>query len=163
MSEDATLYFERIEPGMRTKTSGRTITEADLVNFVNFCGDDRPLYVDTVYCEKYSPTGERIVDPLLVYALYHSLIDTGAFNANIAKSSLGFLGTNDWEVHGDAAISDTIYGTLEITGKRQNKPDRGLVFLQISIHNQHGDLLQRGTHVAYVGCRSFFEKGDDNG
>ncbi|MDR1710539.1 MAG: hypothetical protein LBR58_01545 [Propionibacteriaceae bacterium] len=160
MSEDTALYFERIEVGMKTTTTGRTITEADVVNFANLSGDDRPLYVDVDYCAKYSPTGKRLVDPLLVYVLYHSLIDTGAFNANIAKPSLGFLGTNDWQVHADAAIGDTIYGTLEITDKRQNKPDRGLVFLQISIHNQHEQLLQCGVHVAYIGCKSFFEKGD---
>ena len=160
MTADTTLYFETLEVGFKTTTTGRTITEADAVNYAMLSGDDRPLYVNTDYCAKYSPTGRRLVDPLAVYVLYHSLIDTGPFNANIAKSSLGFLGVNDWEVHADAAIGDTIYGTMEITGKRQNKPDRGLAFLRISIHNQDGRLLQQGVHVAYVGCRSFFEKGE---
>lgn len=39
-------YFEDFEEGMEFLTLGRTMTEADIVNFSGFTGDFNPLHTD---------------------------------------------------------------------------------------------------------------------
>ncbi len=40
------LYFEEFEPGQRIVTAGRTISEADVVNFAVLSGDFNQIHVD---------------------------------------------------------------------------------------------------------------------
>lgn len=40
------LYFDDIEVGHEWKSLGRTITEADIVNFAGLSGDFNPIHVD---------------------------------------------------------------------------------------------------------------------
>ncbi|MCQ3979347.1 MAG: dehydratase, partial [Anaerolineae bacterium] len=42
-------YFEEFEPGQRWVTRGRTLTEADIVNFSGLSSDFHPLHVDKQY------------------------------------------------------------------------------------------------------------------
>lgn len=157
MAKDV-IYFDEMVAGTKTESMGRTITETDVIQFCMLSGDNRPIRCDVEYCKQYSPSGERIVDPLMIQCLYFSLLDNTEFNAQIAKSVLAFLGVTDWKNIKDARIGDTIHSTMEIISLRDNKPDRGIMTQKISILNQHGEVIQEGIHAAYIGKKCFFEK-----
>ena len=46
---DATRWFEDWTLEERLATHGRTVTEADVVNFAGLTGDINPLHLDAVY------------------------------------------------------------------------------------------------------------------
>ena len=143
------IYFDEMVVGTKTVSMGRTITEADVIHFSMLSGDNRPIWCDVEYAKKYSPTGERMVDPLMIQCLYFSLLDNTEFNA--------FLGVTNWRYLKPVRIGDTIHATMEITHLRDNKPDRGIMTQKLSILNQHGEVIQDGIHAAYIGKRCFFE------
>jgi len=45
------LYFEELPLGRKFQTIGRTMTEADIVNFVNFTGMTEMQFTDMEYLE----------------------------------------------------------------------------------------------------------------
>ena len=48
------LYFEQFEEGMALETQGRTVTEADIVNFAGLSGDFNPMHTDAEYMKETS-------------------------------------------------------------------------------------------------------------
>lgn len=58
-------YLDDLEPGDSFTTKGRTITEADLVNFAALTWDTYPLHVDAEWASK-TMFGERIAHGMLV-------------------------------------------------------------------------------------------------
>jgi 3-hydroxybutyryl-CoA dehydratase len=62
--------FDQLETGERFETTGRTITEADLVSFAALTGDRHPLHTDASWAAA-SPFGKRVAHGMLVlsYAL----------------------------------------------------------------------------------------------
>ena len=46
------LYFEEFEMGMQVTTSGRTVTEADVVNFAGISGDYNQIHTDLEFSKK---------------------------------------------------------------------------------------------------------------
>jgi 3-hydroxybutyryl-CoA dehydratase len=62
--------FDQLETGERFETTGRTITESDLVSFAALTGDRHPLHTDASWAAA-SPFGKRVAHGMLVlsYAL----------------------------------------------------------------------------------------------
>ena len=58
------LYFEDFAIGERMVTRGRTITEADLVQFAGLTGDYNPMHTDAHFMGK-SQFGQRIAHGML--------------------------------------------------------------------------------------------------
>jgi acyl dehydratase len=56
-SEGAT--FEQHKIGDVHRTLGRTVSETDIVNFVNLCGFTEPLFMDMEYVKRESVFGRR--------------------------------------------------------------------------------------------------------
>ena len=82
------LYFEDYEIGDSVTTQGRTITEADIVNFAALSGDWNPIHVDAEYA-KGGMFGERIAHGLL-----------GLSVATGLAARLGFINETADRVHG---------------------------------------------------------------
>jgi acyl dehydratase len=66
--EDGRLYFEDVPLNQPFLTSGRTITEADVVGFAGLSGDWNSLHVDAEYAAS-TPFGTRIAHGLLVLSV----------------------------------------------------------------------------------------------
>src|SRR5204863_5264587 len=45
------LYFDDLEVGQEWTSGGRTVTEADIVNFACFSGDFNPIHIDHEYAK----------------------------------------------------------------------------------------------------------------
>ncbi|MFB6131859.1 MAG: MaoC/PaaZ C-terminal domain-containing protein [Halanaeroarchaeum sp.] len=65
-------HFERIEVGTTTRTEGRTVTEADIVNFAGVSGDFNQLHTDAAYMAD-TAYGEPIAHGALVFSIMTGL------------------------------------------------------------------------------------------
>jgi len=66
------LYFEEFEIGQEIHTAGRTVTEADIVNFAGISGDFNRIHTDHVYASQ-APFGQRVAHGLLVASIASGL------------------------------------------------------------------------------------------
>src|SRR5258708_13901973 len=62
------LWYEELTEGLAIETRGRTITEADIVNFAGLSGDFNPMHTDAVFAAN-TPYGARIAHGALVLSI----------------------------------------------------------------------------------------------
>ena len=60
MPEMMARYFDDLEVGDSFTTKGRTITEADLVNFAALTWDTYPLHVDAEWASRVTARARRL-------------------------------------------------------------------------------------------------------
>jgi len=62
------LYWNDLTLGEKFRTIGRTITEADIVNFVGVTGMTEVLFTDLEYLKEHAPSMGRVAPGALVGA-----------------------------------------------------------------------------------------------
>ncbi len=67
--------FDAFSVGDVIHSTGRTVTQADVVLFTCLAGLKAPLFVDAEYCKKHSRYGRRIVPGLLTAALAAGMME----------------------------------------------------------------------------------------
>ena len=133
-------YWEEIDVGEEYLSPGRTVTEADIVNFAGLSGDWNILHTDAESM-KHSLYGERIAHGLLGLAIQAGL---SARAMPRPFATLAFTGIR-WRFKGPIRIGDTISVQLRVREKREgSKPDRGLLVLSRQVLNQRGEVVQEG-------------------
>lgn len=132
------LTFEETTIGTTFHTSARTVSETDIVNFVNLCGFTEPIFMDMEFVARDSVFGRRAAPGALTFALAEGLIiQTGAIHG----TGMAFLG-GDLRIGGPVLQGDTIRVEVEAVDKRETKkPDRGIVTYQHRVRNQRGELV----------------------
>jgi acyl dehydratase len=141
-------YLEDFIPEEGGISSGRTFTEADIVNFCGLCGDYNPVYVDAEFA-KQTVFGERIVHPMMVFssafglwARDGSMLEAknpgGPTDAGHLMDGATFLAP--------VKIGDTIRCQYKIGATRvsKSKPDRGILPFVFQMINQRGEVVQEG-------------------
>src|SRR5580700_336595 len=96
--------FEDLPVGRQFKTIGRTVTEADITNFVNCTGMVEVLFTNLEFLAHESDIKQRLAPAALVYAFAEGLLvqstmqHTGfAFlHMELNVQSPGFSRGNDW-------------------------------------------------------------------
>jgi acyl dehydratase len=133
-------YWEDFEVGMRFITRGRTVTEADIVNFAGLSGDWNPLHVDTVHASA-GPFGERIAHGLLGLTIASGLMQSLELYPD---TLVAFLGLN-WRFRAPIKIGDTIRVEQVIAEKRETKnKERGILIIDTKVLNQQKKIVQEG-------------------
>lgn len=135
------LYFEEFEVGRSIDSPGRTITEADIVNFAGISGDFTSIHTDAEYA-KQTPFGQRVAHGLLGLSIASGLaVRTGAMEGTV----LAFREINDWKFSLPIFIGDTIHVEMEIV---ENKPmprlGGGSVVLMFRVKNQNDKIVMKG-------------------
>ncbi len=135
------LYFEDFEIGQQFKSPARTITEADIVAFAGLTGDYNPLHTDEVWVKENTPFTGRIAHGLLGVCYTVGLGSRlGTFDGTV----LAFLGL-EWKFTTPIYIGDTIHQVQEVATKRAtSKADRGIVWFNVKVYNQKGEVVQEG-------------------
>ena len=131
------FFWNDLEVGQQFRTFGRTITEADIVNFVSCAGMLESLFVDAEYRASHSAIPGRPAPAALVYALAEGL----TLNATAQGTGLAFL---HMELNGSGPVlqGDTIHVEIEIIEVRPaSKGGRGLVRTRNSVINQRGETV----------------------
>ncbi|MGV2436737.1 MAG UNVERIFIED_CONTAM: MaoC family dehydratase N-terminal domain-containing protein [Anaerolineae bacterium] len=137
------VYFDEITLGTVWHTRGRTITEADVVNFAALTGDYNPMHTNAHYAE-HSAFGKRVAHGDALPELWRSgqMYQLGvleqtiiAFRGLEAKFSLPVL------------IGDTLQVKGTVTDLKPMSAHWGgeCHGLRLSIINQDGKVVQKGT------------------
>jgi acyl dehydratase len=136
------LTFEAHEIGATYATPGRTVSETDIVNFVNLCGLSEPLFMDMEYVAKESLFKGRVAPGTCTFSLSEGLVmQTGLIHG----TGMSYLGS-DIRVVAPVLAGDTIRVKVTIADKRETKkPDRGIVTYRHEVTNQRGELVMEIT------------------
>ena len=136
------LNFEQHEVGATFRTLGRTVSETDIVTFVNLCGFTEPLFMDMEYVTRESVFQRRAAPGALTLALSEGLImQTGLIHG----TGMAFLGA-EVRVVAPVLEGDTLTAEIEIVDKRETtKPDRGIVTYRHRVQNQRAELVLEAT------------------
>jgi acyl dehydratase len=145
------LYFEDLPLGRQFRTIGRTITEADIVNFVNCTGMVEVLFTNIEYLKQESHIKGRLAPGALVYTFAEGLV----FQASVQHTGIAFLGM-ELEVKNPVFAGDTIHAECEVVESRRSRsrPDRGIVRTRNSVVKQDGTVALVYTPLRMVKCRS---------
>lgn len=142
-------YFEDSNVGDVVMSQGRTITEADIVNFGNVIGDFNPLHFDAEYMKK-SMFGKRIAHGMLTLSFATGL---GNLTGNNLGTVLAFKGLNI-EFKRPVFIGDTIRLKTTVTEKRESsRQPGGWITQKVEILNQNDEVVQEGTWSALIAYR----------
>ena len=145
------------ESGCGKSTTGRTITEADILNFAGISGEWAPIHMDLEYCKAHGYE-TTLAQHMLVYTFTPSINPSDPMMAKMNNSILATKGTKNWKFLKMPAVGDTVYTTSEIVAKDDNKPERGVIIIQMSMIDQNGDVLQTGEYHLVLAEKIFFEK-----
>jgi acyl dehydratase len=138
------LFFEDFHLGQRFVTKGRTVTEADVVNFACLTWDHNQLHTDAEYAAA-TPYGKRIALGIAIHSgLAYELTE---------ESILAFLGLT-WQFKLPIYIGDTIHVEQGVKEMREtSNGDRGILTFEKEIINQRGEVVQTGTTTILLAKR----------
>lgn len=129
------LFWDDLSVGDRFRTAGRTLTETDLVNFVNFSWLTEELFTNTEDRKNMAIVG-RVVPAALVYACAEGLL-----LPMIQGTGLAFLNAT-LDVKAPTFVGDTIHVECKVSEVREtSKGNRGLVRTENRVINQKGETV----------------------
>ncbi len=141
------LWFEEFEPGKTLITTGRTVSEADIVNFAGLSGDFNQLHVNEEY-GKQTIFEKRVAHGLLVLSMAVGLlVQTG-----LLKDTMGaFREISKWKFRLPVFIGDTIHVVLKILESRTVPMlEGGLVVLGLDVVNQKDEVVMNGNFHLFM-------------
>jgi acyl dehydratase len=140
LTDDSPLYFEDIPLNHTFRTSGRTISEADVVSFAGLSADYNPLHVDEHFAAA-TPLRGRVAHGLLVLSIATGLTTRLPIYARIGLSVRGLKTVNcSWPQ--PTRIGDTLYGELRYTdAQATDENPLGEATLWRNARNQDGAIV----------------------
>ena len=149
------LTWEEMTAGSSFRTAARTVTEPDLVTFVNLGGFNEPLFYDASHAAAGGYTG-RLVPGALVYVLAEGLI----LQTNVLHGTgLAFM-RMEYSVKAPTYVGDTLHVVVTtVESRASSRSGRGVVTTRCAIINQHGTEVAEFTAVRLIRGRDFEETG----
>ena len=144
-------YFEDIQIGDTSISPGRTITEADIVNFACLSGDWNTIHTDAEFA-KSSVTGQRMAHGLLGMAVASGLYTRTPYSLSTMASLTAFTEIRSWKFKKPISIGDTLRVESVILDKEDSKPESssGKVIFRRTLLNQHDEIVQTGEFVQLI-------------
>lgn len=137
-------YFEDYQPGDFRETTGRTITEADIVLHAGQTGDFYPHHMDKEWCAT-QPFKERIAHGTLIFS-----VAVGMTAGDINPHAMSY-GYDKLRFLKPVFIGDTIVSKISISEKRDHKrPTHGIVSEKLEVTNQRGETVLVCEHLLLV-------------
>lgn len=142
------LYFEDLEVGDSAKTMGRTITEADIMNFIGVSGIFEELHLSVEYIREHSIFGKRIAPGPLTFVVAEGLaVLLGLFH----HTGMAFLAVEHLVWKAPVFCNDTIHVEMQVLAKREtSKPDRGIVTFRHVVRKQTGEIVMEMDKVRMI-------------
>jgi acyl dehydratase len=132
-------FFEDFEVGDVYRCRyGRTITEADNIQFTLLTNNTNQIHFNRDYGEK-TEFGNTLVNSALTLAIV-----AGMGVADVSENGFA-LGWDEITLPNPLFPGDTLYSESEVVEKRESKsrPTQGIVKVETRGYNQHGDLVIR--------------------
>ena len=137
-------HFEDYELNTARETTGRTVTEADIVLHAGQTGDFYPHHMDAEWC-KTQPFAQRIAHGTLIFSV---AVGMTAGEINPLAFSYGY---DRLRFIKPVFIGDTIRSRVTIREKREHKkPEYGVVVEALEVFNQRGETVLACEHLLLV-------------
>ena len=134
---DLSLYYEDFTVGVEHVTRGRTITEADVVNFAGLSGDFVELHTNDEYARQ-SPFGKRIAHGLLTLSISSGLM----VQMNLVTDTvLAFYGIDKLRFVKPVFIGDTIRVRKAVIDAMAKGSEMGVVTFDTTVLNQKDETV----------------------
>ena len=117
------MYYEDLEMGMGA-TGNKTITNEDIIKFIDITGDDQPLHTDEEYA-KTTRFGTRVVHGMLTASLVSGVLGTKLPGPGCILISSSFSFANP------VKIGDTVDITVTVRGFHPTR--KNIVMFNISL------------------------------
>ena len=138
------IFFESLELNSVRQTTGRTITETDIVIHAGQTGDFFPHHMDAEWC-KTQPFKQRMAHGTLVFSLAVGLTATAI---NEVAMTYGY---EHLRFIKPVFIGDTIKVKITIKEKKDHKKPRyGLVTESVEAFNQYNEIVMICEHILLV-------------
>jgi acyl dehydratase len=136
-----TGVFHRIEEGNSYVTQGRTITDADVMNFAGVSGDFNHIHTDE----------ERMADSMFGGRIVHGMFVLSAATGLVwqhrtveeREAVVAFYGIDNLRFRSPAYIGDTIRVSMEVleTQQKPEGPGNGTVRYAMNVQNQNDETI----------------------
>ena len=133
------FFFQDLRVGQRFQTYKRTVTETDLVNFINVTGMLEMIFIDSEGA--VGAIGGRPVPGALTYTLIEGFI----LQTMIQGTGLAMLELTQ-KILAPVRVNDTIRAVVTVTGIRPtSKGNRAVVDSQVDVYNQRDEQVMMYT------------------
>lgn len=140
LARSSGLYFDEFTPGDSAESVGRTITEADVVNFAALSADWNLIHTDAEYA-KSQMYGQRVAHGLLVLSIASGLAVRLGFMEDTVMAFRGL----EWKFVTPVFIGDTVRLRVTVAEKKpMARLGGGLVIFKMEVINQGDAVTQRG-------------------
>ena len=142
-------YFEEFEQGETSVSIGRTITEADIVNFAGVAGDYTQIHTNAEFARQ-TIFGQRVAHGLLGLAVASGLMAQLGF---IEGTVLAFRELT-WKFLLPIFIGDTIHASATVIELKEfRRLGGGMVSFDICVINQEDKIVQRGEWMLLIASK----------
>jgi 3-hydroxybutyryl-CoA dehydratase len=142
-------YFEEFRLGDTAITAGRTVSEADIVNFAGLSGDFSQIHTNAEFARQ-GGFGQRVAHGLLGVAIVSGLLA----QLGILTGTVLAFREMTWKFSLPVFIGDTIQARTTVSElKAVPRLKGGLVTFQIEVTSQDNKLVQSGTWVVLVASK----------
>jgi 3-hydroxybutyryl-CoA dehydratase len=149
------LYFDDVEVGQEWTSPGRTVTEADIVNFAGLSGDFNPIHIDHEFA-KTTPFRRPVAHGMLIWAIGSGL---GVYSPPMR--TIAFLAVRDWQFKLPVFIGDTIRLHSRVLEKEARaRGRRGIITWARQILNQEDKVVHEGVTITLVEGRGAAQPGE---
>ena len=137
MSKATGKYFDDFVVGEESISAGRTITEADIVNFAGLTGDWYELHTNKEWAAK-GPFGQRIAHGALIFSIATALV----LRVEPPSDALmAFYGLDRLRFVKPVFIGDTIHVRQKITETTVRNETSGVITALSEVINQHEQVV----------------------
>ncbi len=145
------LYFEEFQEGVvYVHSPGRTVTETDNVLFTTLTMNTQSLHLDAEW-SSHTEFGERLINSMFTLSTM-----VGASVAQLTQGTIvANLGFTDVSFPHPVRAGDTMTSETRLLSKRlsASRPGQGIVALEHTAHNQHGDTIARAVRSVLMLCK----------
>ena len=143
------LFFDDVDVGQQWRSLGRTITEADIVNFAGLSGDFNPIHIDHAFA-KTTPFRRPIAHGLLVFA-----VGSGLGLHAPPMRTMALLAIREWQFRDPVFPGDTVYVVSKVIDKQPRaRGRRAEITWHRQVFNQDGKVIMEGSTVTLVEGRA---------
>jgi 3-hydroxybutyryl-CoA dehydratase len=142
-------YFEEFTLSDTVISAGRTITEADIVNFAGVAGDYTQIHVNAEFARQ-GIFGQRVAHGLLLMAVASGLMAQLGF----IEGTVLALRELTWKFSLPVFIGDTVHVRSKVSDlKAMRRLGGGAVTFNVQVINQEDKIVQLGRWVLLIASK----------
>lgn len=143
------FYWNDLKAGEKFRTLNRTITDADIVQFIGVTGMVETIFTDLSFADHHGAIKGRVSPAALVYTIIEGLL----CQATMQTTGLALLEVHK-KVLAPVFAGDTVHCEVEVTHVRPtSKGNRGIVTTTNNVVNQKGETVMTYTAVRMMAGR----------